>query len=356
MTFTFTGSANTAALMRICMLVLLLVCIVAFAGSVLPVLSIFAVGAIGAYLLNPIVNLLREKLRFPKSIAIFAVMALLLGLVGILMRSVIPPLYNQISSLVENLPVYRQSALDLLSRLLMQAKDGSLSKLVLDTLHSAVQGNSIDFSSILTQIALALISFPSKLFQVFLTLVTLVYFLACEEDLYHSFVRQFTPHSREVVCRILSKCNKVAWRYLKARVLVSCIMAVATFIGFSIFRLDYALLLALLAFVLDFVPYFGSITAGVVAGVVMLLTQGFVPAVYLGIFILCVQQIECNVLAPRIEGGSMGISPIIILFAIFACNHLFGFMGMLLATPLTCIVKILLEEFRAYYIFLSQQT
>lgn len=353
MTFPKVELSPSATLIRLFMLLLLLVALIWLARSVLPVISVFAVGGIGAYLLGPIVRFLRAKTNMPKGLAIAIVVVSLLGLAVLVVRLVIPPVYNQTLSLVANLPAYRRAALALLEKWTLQSAKGSVAEMFFSWINDGLLESPIDFSTVLTDIGGAIISFPSKLFQIFMMLLTLVYFLICGEDLYRIFVHLFPVKTRFVVRRILSKCDKVAWRYLKARVMVSSIMATATFIGFTIFKLDYALLLALLAFVLDFIPYFGSITGGVVACAVMLFTQGFLPAIYLALFILCVQQIECNILSPRIEGGSMGISPIIILFAIFCCNEIFGFMGMLLATPLTSIARILFEEFQAYYISLE---
>ena len=116
------------------------------------------------------------------------------------------------------------------------------------------------------------------------------------------------------------------------------------YIGLLIMGIKYALLFALMSFVLDFIPYFGSLLAGVIEIFYALLTGSLGLAVAVAIFVLVVQQLEGNIAAPKIQGDATGIHPITIMFALLACNVLWGPLGMLISTPIAIIVKAILSE------------
>ena len=155
------------------------------------------------------------------------------------------------------------------------------------------------------------------------------------------------------VSRVLYESNRYTWKYLGTRVLISLGMAITSYIGFSIIGLRYALLFAILAFVMDFIPYFGSIIAGVVDSVFALITGGVGLAVKVLIFVLIVQQIEGNVVAPKLQGKSVDLHPIWVMFALLACSESWGLIGMLISTPVAAVVKTALREL--YYYMIGDQ-
>ena len=105
-----------------------------------------------------------------------------------------------------------------------------------------------------------------------------------------------------------------------------------------------------MSFVLDFVPYFGSILAGVLEAFFALITLGLGPAIAVGVFVLVVQQIEGNVVIPKIQGDQAGIHPITVMFAILASSELWGPAGMLIAVPIAAILKIVVTEVYYYIV------
>ena len=127
-------------------------------------------------------------------------------------------------------------------------------------------------------------------------------------------------------------------------------MAVCTYIGLSVIGVHYALLFAVLSFVLDFIPYFGSIIAGVVEGFFALVTMGVGKALIVVIFVIVVQQIEGNVVVPKVQGDLAGIHPITVMFAILASNEIWGPVGMLISVPIAAIVKIIVREVYLYVV------
>ena len=114
------------------------------------------------------------------------------------------------------------------------------------------------------------------------------------------------------------------------------------------FTLDRPFLFAITSFVLDFIPYFGSALACIIEAVVALFTGGLSMALKTVAFVLVVQQIEGNIVAPKLESRSVGIHPISVLFSLMACQQLWGPVGMLVSTPLAALVKMILSEIKDF--------
>jgi predicted PurR-regulated permease PerM len=117
---------------------------------------------------------------------------------------------------------------------------------------------------------------------------------------------------------------------------------------FSYFGVPYPFLLSVLAFVLEFIPFLGVYITGA-AIVLLALTQGWVTGLLaLGIFVI-LQNLENNVLSPRIVGGAVGINPIINIFAVIAGTNLFGIAGAFFAAPVAGFIQALLQAIWSWW-------
>ena len=163
-----------------------------------------------------------------------------------------------------------------------------------------------------------------------------------------SFVNAFPGNMRSHIVRLRQESHAMFWSYVGSRCIVCTIMALATYIGLSIIGLPYAFLFAITSFVLDFIPYFGSALACIIETVVALFTGGLSMALKTAVFVLIVQQIEGNIIAPKLESRSVGIHPITVLFSLLACQQLWGPVGMLVSTPLAALVKMVLGEIKDF--------
>jgi len=187
-------------------------------------------------------------------------------------------------------------------------------------------------------------------FDLVIVIIVTVYFMLDGKKLIDSF-RNILPEKVLVrFNRITTTTNDLTWKYIRSRVILSAGMAIVTYIGLTIMGVKYALLFAALSFVLDFIPYFGSIIAGVIEAVYALITGGLGLGIAVGIFVLVVQQIEGNIVAPKLQSDVTGIHPVTVMFALLACNRLWGPVGMLISTPVAVIVKTVATEIYDYVI------
>ena len=115
-------------------------------------------------------------------------------------------------------------------------------------------------------------------------------------------------------------------------------------VGLLIFRVPYAILLGMGLGLLNMIPYFGAIAGSIVIALVTLLTNGFYTALGVTVYTIVVQQIDANIIQPRVVGDSVGLRPIYVLLSITLFGGLFGFWGIFLAPPLMAIIQMLVRD------------
>jgi predicted PurR-regulated permease PerM len=154
------------------------------------------------------------------------------------------------------------------------------------------------------------------------------------------------PDRAATVGRIAHDIIHQVSRYLSLKFLTSLVTAVAVLIGLKIVGLQFAIVWAFIQFALNFIPTLGSIAAGVLTTVFALLqfwpTPG--PVVAVALIMLGINMFIGNVLEPKIMGDGLGLSPLAIFLSLAVWGYLWGFTGMVIAVPMTVIVKIVCDN------------
>ena len=119
-------------------------------------------------------------------------------------------------------------------------------------------------------------------------------------------------------------------------------------IALSIMNIKYGVLLGFMIGLLNIIPYFGAIIGVIIAVMITIFTGGFVQAAIMTVVVVILQQIDANIINPKIVGTSLKLSPILIIFAVTVGGAYFGFLGMLLAVPIIAIIKILILDYIEY--------
>jgi predicted PurR-regulated permease PerM len=120
-------------------------------------------------------------------------------------------------------------------------------------------------------------------------------------------------------------------------------------IALSVIRADFALVLGPMLGFANLIPYFGSIIGTIAAFVIILVTDGPRLAVIAGIMMLVIQQIDANFIFPRLIGGSMKISPLLVIIGISVGGAYFGIVGMIIAIPIVTVVRNIVDDIVAFY-------
>lgn len=176
------------------------------------------------------------------------------------------------------------------------------------------------------------------------------YYLLLDGDLiYHKILLILPTEKRIVTKKVLSNIDRILSRYIVSQLFLSGIISILTFIILIIIGVKFALVLAILNGVCNIIPYFGPIIGGVPV-VFIALVDSPSKAIWALIGMLILQQLEGNILSPKIIGDSTNIHPIIIIILLLFGEMTGGLIGMILAVPIGVIIKVIYDDAN-YYLF-----
>jgi predicted PurR-regulated permease PerM len=305
----------------------------------------FVVGAALAYLLDPLANLLIRR-GINRLVAALLILALFVIVFTGILVVIAPVLVDQLAALIGKLPGY----LERLQALVADPSHSWLIKIMggasggnqgsLGVLMNKLVGYLTDVLSTLWTKGEALLS----LLSLFVVTPVVAFYLLVDWDRVVSSLDSLIPlPQRQTVYELVGEINKALSGYIRGQLLVCAILGVYYAIGLTLAGLSFGLLIGVVSGFLTFIPYVGSLTALVVSFAVAV--AQFYPdwtriLIVLGV-VLVGQFLEGNVLSPKLVGGSVGLHPVWLIFALLACGYFFGFVGLLLAVPLAAAIGVL---------------
>lgn len=291
-----------------------------------------------------------------RAISITVCYLMLFAVVAGLLVLFLPSIYNAAGRLIKSLSTYYT---DLSARLeSLTAAGGWLDKLNLTESFQTIYNSAYNMllslantENVLTVVKSAL-SVTSTLVDLLMATIISIYMLAEREMLLSavkSLLGAFIDRRRlAVLSRYVHQTAGIFYGYLYGALVDAAVVSVLMTVGLVIFGVPQAPLLGCLIGLLNFIPYFGAIIGGCAVAVITLLTKNIYTAIGVAIYILVMQQIDANIIQPRIVGQSVGLRPIYVLLAITVGGGLFGMWGILLGVPTMAVVLMLLQDFIAY--------
>jgi predicted PurR-regulated permease PerM len=307
------------------------------------------------YLLRPIVYFF-ERLKIPRVVTI-VVIYLILALTIILFLAYIGPiLTKQITSLadisVKTLENVKQSSESFLFRFFRVNLNEEIEQRlfsVVQQITTSISKNFVEIIGVLTHLTALLAVIPFIIF----------YLLKDDRDFAIAFLYQMPEEYAVEIRKILRSLDETLSSYITGLVLVSSSVGILLLIGYSIIGLNYALVLSLIAIVFMTIPFLGPFLAASPAILVGLMQSSVMGLKVLIVFII-VQQTEANFLSPQIIGQRLNIHPLTIILLLLAAGSLYGLAGLILATPLYAVAKVLIEHlykiYHWYYVYLRKHS
>lgn len=322
-------------------------------GSLMRLLFPFFMGFVVAFLIEPPVtfveNLLiirlcrkRDRQKLCRALSLLIVYALMLLLVATFVAVVLPQLFLSVRSLIFSISNFIRNHADEISRFLSDFNiTGASSENVLITWDDLMK-KALEFSGVaLREIVNMSVSVSSTLVQIFLGLIISVYMVYDRERFLaqgRKAASAFLPRQRvELLAHWVRKSHKIFAGFITGKLIETVVVGFLCYIGMLIFRMEYAVLISVIVGVTNMVPFFGAFV-GAVIGILILLIVNPVSAFWFLIFILVLQQLDGNVIGPRILGDAIGISPFWIMLAILLGGGLFGVTGMFLSIPVFALL------------------
>lgn len=325
-------------------------------GKVFKVFSPFIFGIALAYVLNipmiKIETILKNKIKNKKVpirvISITISIVLLILIVAFVLLLLIPELIENMELLIQNIPAFLTSTEEWVVGLLDRYPDIQLE--IRDVFNESANFNTMVVNG-LNYILNGSINIISNLvngvINVFTTLIFAVYMLSQKEQLQASlknFINVYVKREyAEKIMEIGKLSNNIFSKFISGQCVEAVILGCIFFVVMTIFRFPYALIISVLTTVTALIPIFGGLIAIVVGALLIAISSPFQAFIFVLVF-LVIQQIEGNLIYPKVVGKSVGLSPLLTLLAITVGGGLFGVVGMLIGLPIASIIYSLLTN------------
>ena len=327
--------------------------------KIVRILMPFVYGGVIAYLLCPMCNMFSEYFhrtlpqKFKKLAEPFAMtLSLLTGalIVYALIIMIAPQLYNSIVSIWEMLPgkvedLFNWAQVTYGESAFMQ---GILNYLMtsVDTLYEKVDswatGKLVPYiTSIVSGVGLGVWRVLTFLKDFLIGIIAALYLLANRK----TFARQgrliirsiMKPRWAELVLEEIRFVDKMFGGFIEGKLVDSAIIGVLCYIGCLIFKFPNALLVSAIVGVTNVIPFFGPFL-GAIPAILLILIESPIKALWFGVFVLGLQQLDGNIIGPKILGDATGVSSFWVLFSILLFGGLWGLVGMIVAVPLFAVL------------------
>lgn len=346
-----------------------------FAGMWSKVLSAampIIIGLVLAYLMNPIMlrieklvrRILKDKIKSEKklkktarAVAITGSVVILVAIIALLIAAIVPSVISSISGLVKTLPDDVSSVITKIQK--GNFGDSKIAEFASDSLQSATDYIEIYATEkifpaaqkYVSQITTGVISFVKALLNFVIGIIVMVYVMSIQETLLGQSKKLiyavFKPRAGNVIIEVVRKTNDIFGGFIGGKILDSLIIGVIAYIGCLILRIPSAVLIAVIIGVTNVIPVFGPFI-GAVPTLLIAVIQSPLHALYLLIFIVVLQQIDGNIIGPKILGSSTGLSTFWVMFAILIAGGMFGFLGMLLGVPVFAVIYYIVRRLVNY--------
>ncbi|MDP9017284.1 MAG: AI-2E family transporter [Candidatus Eremiobacteraeota bacterium] len=298
------------------------------------------------YLIMPLV--LRFRKQMPMIWALLLTYAILALIIVFAILVVVPPLAAQAHSLIESLPKVLQT----LQRQLSDPHNALVMKTPVE-LRGYVTGLPAEINTLIAKYGLVVaqqaLSVVFSLFSLFLSVIIVpilaMYLFFDTPDVKRGFLGFIPPRARPKTLAILSDVNHVIGAFVRGQVLDGVILAVMVTLMLWILHVPYALLIGVAAGFLNLVPYLGAIIGFIPSVLLALVYNDWKNAVMVAILFAVIQQVDGNLILPRIMKENVLLSPLVIIIAILVFSALFGVMGTFLAVPVAAMMRVLKLHF-----------
>lgn len=326
------------------------------------------IGLVLAYLLNPIMEFLERKLykrlkgkmktdqkakKLSRGLGIAGAILFLLIIIILLIAAIVPSVISCIVGVIDTLPGNVQNFI----KVVQSGKLGEyevtgtisdmLTKLVDYVENWATKTLLPEAKTYLLQITSGVINIVKAVINFIVGIIVAAYVLMIKESLIGQSKKAiyaiFKPRQGNIIIETMHKADEIFGGFIIGKIIDSAIIGVICYVGCSILHIPDAMLVAVIVGVTNIIPVFGPFI-GAVPSLLLVVVQSPWHALYLLIFIILLQQVDGNIIGPKILGSSTGLSSFWVMFAILIGGGLFGFLGMLLGVPVFAMIYYIVQR------------
>lgn len=341
-------------------------------GKILKSGESIIIGLALAYLLMPVKEFIEKPLykfwvskkvkkerakNWAKTVGIAGAIVFLFVIIGILIMSLGPALFTSIVGLIDAMPSYVESFV------LWISESGLADNEVAIFIGNSINSFTAELENwakteilplaqqYIAQITSGVLSLAKTLLNFLIGIVAMTYVMSIQEELIGQSKKiiyaLFPAKKGNIIIETIRKSNEIFGGFVIGKIIDSAIIGVIAYIGCLLMNMPSALLVAFIIGVTNVIPFFGPFI-GAIPSVALVLIQSPIHALYLAIFILILQQVDGNIIGPKILGESTGLSAFWILTSISVAGGLFGFFGMLLGVPVFAVIYYIVQQILIY--------
>lgn len=334
--------------------------VTSYIDKIFIILQPFIIGFAIAYLLGFLLKVYERnlkkiktyrnlKLKYQRIISLILTYLTAILLIVLFLQFVLPQLIESIVGLVNNIPTYI-SNLNKVSNYLFKKFD--VKKEQMDIINEKLK-DLIDTiinigTNLLPVIGNIIASFASSIWNIAIGAIVSIYLLIDKENMcagVKKVVYAILPKKgAEKVILITHKSNETFGKFLSGKILDSAIIGILAYIVLKICNMPYTLLISVVIGITNIIPFFGPFI-GAVPSFIIILFVSPEKALWFLLIVFILQQVDGNIIGPKILGDSIGISAFWILFSIMVAGEILGFVGMVIGVPLFAVIYSLFKDF-----------
>ena len=304
------------------------------------VLIPFLIAGFLYYVTNPLVKFLEKELKVKRIFGVLITLVLLFGLITLGIIYLLPILITQLTSLINSTQdvyeglqkwINQLSQNELFKNFNIQSILRQLNLSYVDILQNILNGVTNSLGSVVSAVL-------NTLLILIMTPIFLVYFLIDGDKLLPMLERTVLKRDKLNISKLLTNLNATIARYISGISIDAFIIGTLAFIGYSVIGLKYALVFAIFSAIANLIPYIGP-SIGLIPMIITYLIMDPQKMLIAVLYMLIVQQIDGNILYPRIVGGVMKVHPITIMVLLLLSSNIYGIVGMIVAIPTYSILK-----------------
>ena len=329
-------------------------------NSILIIFQPFIIGFSIAYIINFLLEFYEEKvlkekyikkvkLKSKRGLAITLSYVTAFFIIGMVVKFLLPQVLDSILGLVNDIPTYINNTTKFVNEIIMDLNiEEQYSKTLIDNINNVINYTIKFITNLIPALGGFVARLASSIWNVILGIIVSVYLLIDKEKLC-ALSKKVTygllpENYANSIIKLVHKSNYTFGRFLIGKIIDSLIIGILTFIILAIFKMPYTILVSVIVGITNIIPFFGPFI-GAIPSFIIILFVSPVQALWFLLIIFIIQQLDGNVIGPKILGDTIGISAFWILFSILVAGKVLGIIGMIIGVPLFAIFYSIVKGF-----------
>ncbi|KHD15581.1 AI-2E family transporter [Clostridium butyricum] len=315
-----------------------------FNSSIKEIVNIIFISFSLSYVLNPAKEFLMTKLKVNKRTSSLIIILIVVGLIIGGITVMLPSFVDELTSVGDVFDSVEKFYNNIADKFNLNSIPG------INSIYNSIveKGNGL-LTSVSDNLLDYILEASSKILSLAVIPIIIYYFMCDGDRLFSRMMLILPTNKREVAQNIVMDINKVLKRYISGQLYLCGIIGILTFILLLSLQIKFPLWIAIFNALFNIIPYFGPIF-GMVPAVIVALMISPAKALWVLIGMILIQQIEGNILSPKITGDSIEMHPFVIIVLLLIGDKFGGFIGMIVVVPIAVVIKVLYDDIN-YYLF-----